>query len=373
MYFLSFLQNCNVGLTESQGPQVFVSHFCSDDMVIPIAYYDHLPDLLPKTAILQGPGGCTWNVAIKVKQEEEEVCFGQGWPKFVEDNTLSDGDFLTFVYNGDRIFEVSIYRSDGCKETGEDSEEDDEKEDRVYSVNSEEDIDICSESEMAKCRDKGKSKVEVEEDSDDEEDSLYSQSSEESEETETDTDSGSEFKLAKTIPKRKNKGKKTEDSDGDSNSEYIEAFGDLDIEENSNKERATCVKSKVKNPKKIEAAKKRKKVPPKIKNPERYLDNPENIHFETNVKNRLYELLVHAQLVKDYCLRFGDYTQYIDPHGTVKAKTAKWGDKRVCIKRWKFICKRNKLKIEDRVLCELLRKRDFVYAIKLHIVRAKDL
>jgi len=32
-------------------------------------------------------------------------------------------------------------------------------------------------------------------------------------------------------------------------------------------------------------------VDPMIKNPERYLDDPKNIHFETNVKNRLYELV----------------------------------------------------------------------------------
>lgn len=328
--------------------------------------------------------------------------FSQGWPKFVRDNTLNDGDFLTFAYNGAHIFEVSIFRGyDACKEISEVTELEEEEEDSVISLSSE-DTDTGAKSEMKNTvpegRDKGKSKVEVVEDSDDdeEEDSVYSESSEE---TETDTDS--EFKVAKpTIPKSQKKGKKKEqvvessddeeDEEEDSDSDYIETFGQLDIEENSISEEdssyapdkedtatASFVKPKVANKvanlKRKEAAKKRKKVDPMIKNPERYLDDPKNIHFETNVKNRLYELLVHAQLVKDYCLRFGDYVNYIDRFGKLSAKTAKWKDQRVCIKRWMRICKRNKLKKEDRILCELLRKGTFVYAIKLHVIRGKDL
>ncbi|XP_023635064.1 B3 domain-containing protein At4g34400 isoform X2 [Capsella rubella] len=373
--------------------KVFVSHFSSDSMVIPISYYDQLPRVLPKKVILQGPGGGSWNVATKIRGEE--VHLAQGWSKFVEDNTLNDGDFLTFIYNGDRIFEVSIYRSDGCKETCEVTEVEDEKVDSVCSLSSD-DTDTCPKPEMnntiPKGRDKGKSKVQVVEDSDEHENSVYSESSDE---TKTDSDTDSEFKIAKkTTPKRMNKGKKKkeaveesfdEDGDGDSDSDYVEAFGQLDVEEKSDSEDSsyapenedtaatTCVKPKVPNLKRKEAAKKRKKVEPKIKNPETYLDDPKNIHFETNVKNRLYELLVHAQLVKDYCLTFGDHVDYIDRFGKLRAKTAKWKDQRVCIKRWMRICKRNELKKEDRILCELLRRGSFVYAIKLHVIRGENL
>lgn len=114
--------------------------------LIPLSYYDHLPSRLPKTVILQGIDGGIWNVPMKLKQDE--VFLGQGWSKFVRDNSLSDGEFLTFVYNGDSIFEVSIYRHDGCKEIKEVSEvDDDDEEDSVGSLSSE-DTNTCSDSEM---------------------------------------------------------------------------------------------------------------------------------------------------------------------------------------------------------------------------------
>ncbi|KAJ0243242.1 B3 DNA binding domain-containing protein [Hirschfeldia incana] len=429
--------------------KVFISHFSSDSMLIPISYYDELPRHLPKTAILQGTGGCVWKVAMTVKQEEEEVYFEQGWPKFVKDNDLVDGDFMTFVYNGDNVFEVSIYGLDGCKQAravAEVEDDDDEKEDSICALSSD---DTSAESEKAntvqRSNDKGKAKVEAVDDSDDEEaDSVYSLNNSK------DTDTGSSSEMANTVLRSKNKGKSKEevikeesddkeDSDHSLNSEdketdtgseskmaknkgkkkkkvmessdsdYAEEFGRLDLEEDSSssdssyapdsEDTATHVKRKVTIPKKkgsqgkskvikdvvevgdsscaVEGVKKetktREKVKPIIENPEVYLDDPANIHFETGVKNRKFELLVHAQLVKDYCLRFKDYIYYLDPKGKLEAKTAKWKDQRVCIKKWVKICDRNKLTKQDRVVCELLRKKDLVYAVKIHIIRAEHL
>ncbi|CAH2071910.1 unnamed protein product, partial [Thlaspi arvense] len=413
--------------------------------LIPIAYYNELPRLLPKTAILQGTGGCVWKVAMKLK--EEELYFEQGWPKFVKDNSLIDGDFLTFVYDGDRTFEVSIYGLTGCKEIRAVAEVEEEVADSILSLSSD-DTDTSSESEkvtaIPRSKNKGKSKVEVV-DSYDEEDI-------------DDTDTCSEFKTSNTVPRSKDKGKSkeepVEDSDDDdtedsdysldseetetetdtcselkaflfflfveifpgkkkvevvesSDEDYTEAFGRMGFEDDSNsdssyspdgKDTTTHVKRNVTNPKKkgkskvidlgvhevgecshpVEPAqtkekRKREKVVRKIKNPEAYLDDPNNVYFETGVKNRLYELLVHSQLVKDYCLKFEKFINYIHPKGKLKAKTAKWKDQRVCIKKWITICDKNKLNKKDRVLCELLRNRNLVYAIKVHIVRGKDL
>ncbi|KAF8064713.1 hypothetical protein N665_1172s0010 [Sinapis alba] len=438
--------------------KVFISHFSSDSMLIPISYYDELPRHLPKTAILQGTGGCVWKVAMTLKQEEEEVYFEQGWPKFVKDNALVDGDFMTFVYNGDNVFEVSIYGLDGCKQARavaevEDEDEEEEEEDSICALSSDDDTEDTSvESEKAntvqRSNDKGKAKVEAVDDSDDEEESVYTLSNGK----DTDTGSFSESKMANTILRSKNKGKskeeeiKEEESDGkedndhsinsedketdtgsesktiqrtkkkgkkkekvveSSDSDYAEEFGRLDLEEEDSsssdssydpdsEDTATHVKPKVTSPKKkcsqgkskvikdvvevgatscaVEGVKKtREKVKAIIENPEVYLDDPTNIHFETGVKNRKYELLVHAQLVKDYCLRFKDYISYIDPKGSLLAKTAKWKDQRVCIKKWVKICDRNKLKKQDRVVCELLRNKNLVYAVKIHIIRGKHL
>ncbi|CAL9240526.1 unnamed protein product [Arabidopsis halleri] len=107
-----------------------------------------------------------------------------------------------------------------------------------------------------------------------------------------------------------------------------------------------------------------------IENPEAYLDDPNNISFETVVKNRPYELLVHEQFVKDYCLKFGDNIEYIDMFGKLTARTKKWGDQRVCINKWHDICRRNKFTKNDSILCEIFRNGDnVVYAIKIHIIR----
>ncbi|CAN8327502.1 unnamed protein product [Cochlearia groenlandica] len=346
--------------------KVFISQFSSDSMLIPISYYDQLPFPLPKTAILQGTGGCLWTVAMKQKQEE--VFFGQGWSKFVKDNSISDCDFMTFVYNGDRIFEVSIYSQNGCKEHRAVTYG---KEVSISSLSSK-DIDSSSESERAntilKSKNKGKSEVVVLEDSDDEEEE--SDSSLCSEDTETYTCSESNLRS-------KNQGKKkvVEDSDEDSD-DCAEAFNSLYFEEKSNsdssydlssQETAIYVKPKGTNLK--------NKVKSKIDNPEVYLDNPGNVYFETSLKNRKYELLIHSRLVIDYCLKFQDFVYLIDNHkaGELEAKTEQWSDERVIIKKWNHICERNNVKKEDAILCELLRKKNVVYAVKIHIIRKKDL
>uniref|UniRef100_A0A0D3ASD4 TF-B3 domain-containing protein n=1 Tax=Brassica oleracea var. oleracea TaxID=109376 RepID=A0A0D3ASD4_BRAOL len=421
--------------------KVFISHFSSDSMLIPISYYDELPRHLPKTVILQGTGGCLWKVAMRLKQEEEEVYLEQGWPKFVKDNALVDGDFMTFVYNGDNIFEVSIYGLDGCKQARAMAEEEEEGKDSICALSSDDTEDTNAESESAntvqRSNDKGKAKVEADDD-EEEEDSVYSLSNSK----DTDTGTSSEFEMANTIFRSKTKGKSKEEvikeeSDGkedsdhslnsevketdtgsesripknkgkkkkevveSSDSDYAEDFGrlDLDLEEDStssdssyapdsDEDTATHVKRKVvtkgsQGKSKVikdvaevgdtscaveRVPKTREKVKAIIENPEVYLDDPTNIHFETGVKNRKHELLV-----KDYCLRFKDYIYYLDPKGKLEAKTAKWKDQRVCIKKWVKICDRNKLKKQDRVVCELLRNKDLVYAVKIHIIRGKHL
>uniref|UniRef100_A0A1J3H0F4 B3 domain-containing protein n=1 Tax=Noccaea caerulescens TaxID=107243 RepID=A0A1J3H0F4_NOCCA len=383
--------------------KVFISCFCSDSLHIPISYYDQLPHPLPRSAILQGNGGCIWKVLMKEMQDE--VHFTQGWSKFVEDNSLVDGDFMTFVYNGDCIFEVSVY--DGrtaCKVIrAVDTEAEDDKDDDIYTLSSSssKDTDSASESEtranvILRSKNKGKSKVEDVEESDDEENSDDHLRSE-------DTDENfSESKMSKAITSSRDKGKKkvVEESDegNDSDDEdYVEALGRLDVEESSNKSDTSYspdtedTASYMKNPKKKGKSKRREdvdsvsdssepktkrgKVDPRIKDPESFLADPKNIHFETILKNRKHELLVHAQIVRDYELKFEPTIHYIDNHkdGKLQAKAIKWADQRVCIKKWKRICERNKVKEKDAILCELFRKRRTVYAVRIHIVREKDL
>ncbi|XP_010530782.1 PREDICTED: B3 domain-containing protein REM21-like [Tarenaya hassleriana] len=108
-----------------------------------------------------------------------------------------------------------------------------------------------------------------------------------------------------------------------------------------------------------------------VENPERYLDDPTNPFFVTELKNRKFELLVPTQMVRDCNLRFSKTIRFIDefPSEKLEGKRVPWKDKRVCINRWARVCRRNKIKPEDKIICELLREQGTVYAIKIHIIR----
>ncbi|CDY43503.1 BnaA01g07410D [Brassica napus] len=333
--------------------KIFLSHFSSESMAIPASYYDELPLVLPKTALLQGSdGGCFWKVAM-VKRRDE-VYFGQGWSKFVEDNCLRDGDVLTFVYDGSRSFTVDIYGgSRACKEVRAVAQ--------VISVDDDddkEDTNTSSEPEMAQTVPNARNQ----------EDSNII-----------------EPEVAQRVPRTRNKGKKrvvvqdsddsfiSEDSNSLSDSSYSPPNDDtlLDVTPkvtNSRKKgELRSVNSNVGSTSKSSGSVSRKRQST-IKNPEVYLDDPNNVCFEIIIKNRIYELNVPKQIVKDYCLKFQAYVCYIDNHGKLEARAATWQDQRVTIKKWERICKRNGLKKGDRLLCEIFRKEGLVYAVKIHVV-----
>ncbi|KFK30083.1 hypothetical protein AALP_AA7G214300 [Arabis alpina] len=322
---------------------VYLSHFSSESLAIPSFFNELLPRRLPKTATLQGAGGCFWKVAFMAKRDGG-ICFGQGWSKFVEDNLLKSGDLLTFVYDGKRVFEVSIFGAGGTKEKRAIAEVVDIEDDSVYSLSSN-DTDTSSEPEIpntiARTRNSGKSRVEAVDDDSDEEDS--------------DSDNSN--------------------SDDSSYSPDIEENMTTLTIPNATTSRKRGTSKSVRN---VEASSStletsNRKYEPKIKNPEAYLLDPANIHFETSVKKRIYELLIRSQIVKDYNLKFEEYVEFIDKHGKLKAKAMTWSDHRVCIKQWIKIIKRNNLKKGDGVLVELLRNQNVVYAIHIHVVREKDL
>ncbi|KAJ4913387.1 B3 domain-containing protein REM21 [Raphanus sativus] len=347
--------------------KIFLSHFSSESMMIPASYYDELPLVLPKTALLQGStGGCFWKVAMFKRRDE--VYFGQGWSKFVEDNRLSDGDVMTFVYDGSRSFTVSIFGgSRGCAEVR-----------AVAQV------------------------ISVDDDDDDDDDNEDTNTSSERDMSQTvpnarnqEDSSIVEPEVALRVPRTRNKGKKrvvvakkrlvVQDSDESFVSEDSNSMSDDSSYSPPNEDTLLDVTPKVTNSRKkgelrsvnsyvgstsnISRSVSRTRQST-IKNPEVYLDDPENVCFETIVKNRIYELTVPNQIVKDYCLKFQDYVLFIDNHknGKLEARAATWQDQRVSIKKWERIVQRNALNKGDRLLCELFRKEGLVYAIKIHFV-----
>lgn len=82
--------------------------------MIPLPFMAFLADPLPKTVKLQGLGGKLWTVSLK--KISGAAYLTRGWPKFAEEHELKNGEFMTFVYDGHRTFEVSVFDRWGSKE-----------------------------------------------------------------------------------------------------------------------------------------------------------------------------------------------------------------------------------------------------------------
>ncbi|KFK34581.1 hypothetical protein AALP_AA5G164400 [Arabis alpina] len=257
--------------------KVFLAETASESLAIPLSFTEQLRNPLPHTAKLRGTGGRVWTLSMN--KVREGAYFTTGWSKFAEEHNLKSGEFLTFVYDCNRTFEVSVYGRSCCKEiravaqvvelSDSDSEEEEEEEDTIMEETDDE-VGFSDDQEINQ--------------------SVYPL---EEEETETEID---------TI--------------GNSN-----------------------------------------------------LDGVANPCFDTNLKARIYELLIPAQTVKDHDLRFGETIKYIDGEGTLEGERGKWTDDRICFKGWDRICRRNRLKEKDTVTCELLHTRNKVHSVKVHVTR----
>nr|CAB67638.1 putative protein [Arabidopsis thaliana] len=268
--------------------KVFLVESASESLMIPLPFMAFLADPLPKTVKLQGLGGKLWTVSLK--KISGAAYLTRGWPKFAEEHELKNGEFMTFVYDGHRTFEVSVFDRWGSKE-----------------VRAEIQAIPLSDSDSDSVVEDEKDSTDVVEDDDDED------------EDEDEDDDGS-----------------FDEDEEISQSLYpideetaTDAAGNLDVEA---------------------------------------LTNP---HFPTTLKNRIYELLIPANVVKDNNLEFGSSIKYIDGEGTLVGLRGKWADKRVCFKGWDRICRRNRLKKhQDTVECELLHDdQKMVHSIRVHVLR----
>ncbi|KAG7576236.1 B3 DNA binding domain [Arabidopsis thaliana x Arabidopsis arenosa] len=369
---------------------VFLSQYSSESMVIPRSYYQHLPRRLPKTAILVGTGGRFWKVAMTSRREQ--VYFEQGWGNFVADNELKDGEFLTFVFDGHRSYEVSIYGRGDCKETRAviqvEEISDDDTEDYSVSLHSLNNVSLHSLNNVSLHsldNDSLQADVEIESDSLKADVEIESDSLEVDVEIESDSDYSPENLDTASISvesvevvnptrsRQRSYKKKTIENPTTSMTSRQRSYKKKTIENpttSMTSRQRSYKKRTIENPTTSMTSRQKSYKKKTIENPELYLDDPNNICFETCLKLRKSELLVDAQFVKDYSLKFGDKVDYIDGYGKLTATMTKWADQRICIKKWSKICDRNSLTENDSILCEVLRNEDkVVYAIKIHIFR----
>ncbi|KAL1224284.1 B3 domain-containing protein [Cardamine amara subsp. amara] len=109
-----------------------------------------------------------------------------------------------------------------------------------------------------------------------------------------------------------------------------------------------------------------------VKNPERYLLNPENPFFVKKVTKRNDVLYVSKVAIHKYGLKFGpaSSTIYYLLHGEKKeeAKLKFYRDS-PCFRGWDKLCRRHNVKIGDKMVCELELSGGLVSAVRVHFVK----
>ncbi|KAH6772447.1 hypothetical protein C2S52_004759 [Perilla frutescens var. hirtella] len=75
---------------------------------------DRVGENIPTTWTLRGRtlGEC-WQVETNMMNDDWFL--EKGWPEFVQENSLEEGDFLTFCFVGNSTFLVTIFSTNGCR------------------------------------------------------------------------------------------------------------------------------------------------------------------------------------------------------------------------------------------------------------------
>lgn len=68
-----------------------------------------------RKAILLSPLVKFWHVVVERHDKSGTMFFGRGWEKFVEAHRLVDGTMVAFRYEGNLVFTVKIFLSNGCR------------------------------------------------------------------------------------------------------------------------------------------------------------------------------------------------------------------------------------------------------------------
>ncbi|XP_077224922.1 B3 domain-containing protein REM10-like [Tasmannia lanceolata] len=84
---------------------------------IPIAFHKYLVGEKSDIAILKSPLGKSWSV--KVKGCINGVFFEKGWEDFVAEHSLCSGDILVFQYEGNMVFNVTVFDKTACEKSYE--------------------------------------------------------------------------------------------------------------------------------------------------------------------------------------------------------------------------------------------------------------
>lgn len=94
----------------------------SNSLQIPPAFVSEMRKFIQNRAFLKSRSGKRW--IVDVESMGGDMFFTNGWPKFVSDNSIEEGHFLVFNYNGEMTFDIMHFSLDACEVLeGEEDEE----------------------------------------------------------------------------------------------------------------------------------------------------------------------------------------------------------------------------------------------------------
>ncbi|XP_057973365.1 B3 domain-containing protein REM16-like [Malania oleifera] len=85
----------------------FLTQDFHQQLTIPKKFADYFKDSLPKTLVLKGPSGITWNVELVTSGDS--LLLKNGWEEFAKDHCLKENDFLIFRYSKNSHFDVLVF------------------------------------------------------------------------------------------------------------------------------------------------------------------------------------------------------------------------------------------------------------------------
>ncbi|XP_057791846.1 B3 domain-containing protein REM16-like [Salvia miltiorrhiza] len=75
-------------------------------MKVPSAYCEKLQQEKSRKAVLKTPKG-SWEMKVR-RDDDGDIVFEDGWPRFARDHALNDRDFLAFEHTGNLHFDVVV-------------------------------------------------------------------------------------------------------------------------------------------------------------------------------------------------------------------------------------------------------------------------
>ncbi|KAI8027957.1 putative B3 domain-containing protein [Camellia lanceoleosa] len=127
---------------------------------IPSAFVKHVKGAIPDKAFLRNCHGKLWPVVVT--KVGNQLCFKDGWVKFVEDNSVEVGNFLVFDFDGNYVFDFKLFGSTECEikmieSSGFKVKEEKEEEEEKVKEEEEEEEDELEANALRKKTEKGKS------------------------------------------------------------------------------------------------------------------------------------------------------------------------------------------------------------------------